>query len=137
LEPEIKQTYDQARRILTVSAMASAVLLRRALQHIIRHRLKIEKKRLFDEIEEAISRDELSKSIKDALHHVREIGAWGAHPIRDEAETLIEVEHDEAVYTIEVVEMLFSDLYVQPARHLAMKERISMKRTGESHPSAK
>jgi len=124
LESEIRSAYDQARAILPLSAMGAAVLARRCLQHLIRQRLGVTKTRLFDEITEAEKRDELSKPTRDALHHVRQIGNWGAHPSVDQAHTIIDVTSEEAEYTLETVEMVFQDLYVAPARIEAMSERL-------------
>ena len=132
LEPEIRQAYDEARAILPLSPMGAAVLARRCLQHVIRTKLDIQKRTLFDEIEEAVKLDNLSKSTRDALHHVRDIGNWGAHPSTDEAETIIDVRPGEAEYTLEALEMVFADLYVAPARAAAMSKRIEDRKSGGS-----
>jgi len=148
--PEIRQAYDEARQVLPLSPMAAAVLARRALQHVLRKELKIARRRLFDEIEEAETREELSQPTRQALHHVREIGNWGAHPIRaetdasqreselliDEAHTVIEVTREEAEYTLEAVEMVFDDVYTAVARVAAMKARIEQRKTGNAGPDA-
>ena len=91
---------------------------------------------LFQEIEGAIAKDDLSKPTKAAIHHVREIGNWGAHPNEDQASVLIEVTEDEARYTLEVVELLFNDLYVTPQKVASMGIAIGQKQTGQEQPQA-
>ncbi|MBK9975389.1 MAG: DUF4145 domain-containing protein [Planctomycetes bacterium] len=108
--------------------MAAAVLARRCIQHLIRIKLAIKKRDLFQEIEEAVKRPELTKPTQDSLHHVREIGNWSAHPSTDQAETIIDVDAADAEYTIDVVELLFVDLYVTPAHAAAMRARIDAKK---------
>ncbi len=128
LDPNFKKVYDQARNVFSLSPMASAVLARRCLQHVIRTQLAITRKTLFDEIAEAVKRDELSKPTRDALDHVRTIGNWGAHPVEDQSSTLIDVTQEEAEYTLNVLELLFNDLYVVPQRTAAMQAKIQAKK---------
>lgn len=130
IEPEIKHAYDEARAVLPLSPMAAAVLARRCLQHVLRERLNIEKSVLFDQIERAVVSEELSKPTRDALHHIRQIGNWAAHPSVDQSNTLIEVTRQEAEYTLEAVEMVFYDVYVATARAVAMGARIEQKKVG-------
>lgn len=137
LENQIKTAYDEARKILELSPQGAAVLARRCLQHVIRAKLGITKRTLFLEIEEAKTRDELSRPTRDAIDHVREIGAWGAHPIAagepleaDEASTIIEVTKEQAEYTMQTLEMLFDDLYVKPTRIASMMKSISDRKSG-------
>ena len=114
-----------------LSPMASAVLARRCLQQVIRTKLEIKKDRLFDEIAEAVKRPELSKPTAAALDHVREIGNWGAHPAQDQASEIVEVSPEEAEYTLGVLELLFEDLYVTPARIASMEARVRAKKKGK------
>jgi hypothetical protein len=108
--------------------MAAAVLARRCLQRVIRAKLRITKKNLFDEIEEAVKREELSKPTRDALDHVRTIGNWAAHPVEDQASTIIDVSAEQAEYTLRVLELLFNDLYVVPEKTAAMNAKLKAKK---------
>lgn len=130
LEKSVKSSYDEARSILALSPMGAAVLARRCLQQIIRTRLGIRKRRLFDEIQEAVGRPEFSQSTREALGHIREIGNWSAHPEVDQSDTVIEVTRPEAEYTLQALELVFEDLYVTPQRTKVMKEKIAGKKVG-------
>jgi hypothetical protein len=130
IEAPIKSAYDEARAVLGISARASAVLARRAIQHVLRAKLNVKHATLFEEIKEAVTRSELTKPTRETLDHVREIGNWGAHPItsKDPAETIIEVSPDDAAYTLQVLELLFGDLYTTPMKIAEMSARIQSKK---------
>jgi len=128
LEPNIRKSYDEARAVLTRSPSAAAVLARRCVQHVIRQKMGIEKNRLVDEIGEAIRQPILTTGTKNALDHVRHIGNIGAHPEADASATIVEVTKEEAAYTLEVLELLFEDLYMTPMKIDAMKVRLATKR---------
>lgn len=129
LEPFIRQSYDEARRVLSMSPMSAAVLARRCVQHVIRAKMGITLKTLFAEIQEAVKSPLLTLPIKQSLDHVRQIGNWGAHPVEnDQAQTLIEVTPEEAEYTLAVLEALFDDLYVAPARAARMGALLKAKK---------
>jgi hypothetical protein len=128
LESPAKNTYAEARRILPFSPMGAAVLCRRCLQHVIRTKFGISKKTLHEEIGEAIKRPELSKNTQGTLDHIRTIGNWGAHPSVDQASTIIEVTPEEADYCLDVLELLFEDLYVRPKTTAAMAAKLKAKK---------
>jgi hypothetical protein len=94
---------------------------------VIREKLGIKKKTLFEEIQEAATREELAKPTRDSLDDVRRIGNWGAHPVEDQANTIIEVTGEEAEYTLEVLELLFNDLYVVPSHIQSMQAKMKAK----------
>jgi hypothetical protein len=134
LDAKIKTVYDEARAVIGLSPRASATLARRCLQQVIRDKLGIKKGRLFDEISETVKRDDLARPTKERLDHVRHIGNWGAHPIEDQSNAIIDVTPEEAAYTLEVLEMLFHDLYVLPAQATSMSEHIQTKKQGLDQP---
>jgi hypothetical protein len=128
MEPHFQSIYDQARNVLDMSPMAAAVLARRCLQHVIRKKLGITKRNLFEEIAEAVTRPDLSMPTRSALDHVREIGNWSAHPVEDQGAAIIDVTQEEAEYTLGVLEMLFHDLYVIPQQIATMQAKIQKKK---------
>lgn len=143
LNAEAKQDYDEARAVMGVSPQAAATLARRCLQYVLTTELEIPNETakgsfrpLIQIIDDARKSDRLSTRVKDALQDIREIGNIGAHPEIDLANTLIRVSEDEALYTIEVLEWLFDELYVHSERSQQMKQRIEeiKKKTGRSKP---
>ncbi len=124
LEDGPRKDYDEARRVLVASPTGAAALTRRCLQHVIRHKLTIQRKTLFDEIQAALADDRLSRFTKNALDHVREIGNLAAHPEVDQAQVVVTVSLAEANYTLDVLELLFTDLYDTPAKVDAMDRMI-------------
>jgi uncharacterized protein DUF4145 len=130
LKDDARLDYDEARLVLPYSAAAAATLARRCLQHVLRSELGIKNGRLFEEIGIAVRSDELTKPTRDALDVVRQIGNWGAHPMNDQSNTLIRVTSEEAEYTIEILEMLFIDLYEQPEKAKAMSKRLELRKKG-------
>lgn len=128
LDHEIRRDYDEARCTIGLSPRAGAVFARRCLQHVIRKKMNITKKQLVDEIEEAELDDRLTMPVRSALHAVRKFGNIGAHPEYDDAMTLIDVEPEEAAYTLEAVELLFRDLYEIPRKADEMTARLQQKK---------
>jgi hypothetical protein len=113
--------YDEACAIVELSPKASATLVRRCLQGMIRDfcgisrsTLALEISALRDTIEQdAAPRGVLSETV-DAIHHVKSIGNIGAHMEKD-INIIVDVDADEAKTLISLVEMLFDEWYV--ARH--------------------
>ena len=88
--------------------------------------------RLKDEIDEALKSNLLTAATKEALHEVRQIGNWAAHPAEDMAGYLIDVTGAEAGFTLDVLELLFQDLYVTPKRLAEMKTAVAERKAGQS-----
>lgn len=124
----IARAYHEARHVLAHSPQAAAVLARRCVQHVIREKLGLKESALFAEIQKALTSDTLSRNTRESLDHVRRIGNLGAHPEFDPGRTLVEVTASEASYTLDVLELLFDDLYFKPAKSAEMKASLSAKR---------
>jgi hypothetical protein len=115
----LRDDYNEACAIRDLSPKASATLIRRCLQGMIRNFCGIpNKKSLYDEIEELGERIENGQAplgvqpdhIK-AIHRVREIGNIGAHMERD-IDLIIDVDPNEAQTLIELAEVLFDEWYL-------------------------
>jgi hypothetical protein len=124
----LAEDFGEAVDVLDVSPKASAALSRRCLQNTIRDILGTKKARLVDEINDLISQNLVSSSVADQLHAVRSIGNFGAHEEKDTSTgTIIDVEPEEASYNLDVLEVLFDEVYVKPARAAAQKAAINAK----------
>ena len=133
-DDDAKRYYDEARKVIDDSPAAAAALSRRVLQHVLRSKMKIRVKggRLKDEIDQALKSNLLTAATKDALDAVRQIGNWAAHPAEDMAGYLIDVTGAEAGFTLDVLELLFQDLYVTPKRLAEMKTAVAERKAGQS-----
>ncbi|MGY4173980.1 DUF4145 domain-containing protein [Bradyrhizobium sp. USDA 4529] len=117
----LRADYAEACAIRDLSPKASATIIRRCLQGMIRDFCGIKKGRLIDEIKELRRRVDEGDAPRgvhhdsvDAIDHVRGIGNIGAHMEKD-INTIIDVDPDEAQRLIELTEMLFEEWY--EARH--------------------
>lgn len=136
----IREDYREACLIRDLSPKASATLIRRCLQGMIRDFAGISKRTLNDEIlalRKALDDGSADRSVThesvDAIDHIRKIGNIGAHMERD-IDLIIDVDPGEAQKLIEIVEMLFDEWYV--ARHsrqlkLAQIRAISEDKEGQ------
>jgi hypothetical protein len=114
-----------------VNANAAAALSRRVLQAILRdpNAANIRgKKDLYSEIDEYLSGNPPSH-IAEHLHTLRDLGNFAAHPLKDvSTDKIVDVDPDEAEWTLDVVASLFDFYYVQPVRAQLRKQRLNQKR---------
>jgi hypothetical protein len=114
----LREDYGEACLIRDLSPKASATLVRRCLQGMIRDFAKISKQTLAKEIDalrNAVEQGSADRAITietvEAIDHVRSIGNIGAHMEKD-IDLIVPVEPIEAQALIELVEMLFEEWYV-------------------------
>ena len=129
IPPEVPDPYrkdfSEACAVLADSANASAALSRRCLQAILANELGAKKRDLYDQIEEVIASGKLPSYIEDGLHDVRNIGKFGAHPIKSTSSgTIVDVEPGEAESNLDVLESLFDFCFV--ARAAAAKRKAAL-----------
>jgi len=114
----LRADYYEACSIRDLSPKASATLIRRCLQGMIRDFCKISRKRLIDEImdlRKAVDSGQAPRGVQadslDAIDHFRGIGNIGAHMEAD-INLIVDVDANEAQVLIELVELLFDEWYV-------------------------
>jgi len=118
IPPELADDYEQACDVLDFSPAASAALARRCLQGLIHEHFKIKGKRLYDEIKEVAGLKTLPPYLAKGLDRVREIGNLASHPTHDaELGVIVNVEREEAEWTLEILESLFKHCYVDPKEY--------------------
>lgn len=131
----IAEDYREAVLVLPYSPKASAALSRRCLQNLL-HEHGIKKGSLADEIEVALAR--LPPYLANDLDAVRSVGNIAAHPMTSGTTGLIVgVEPGEAEWTIEVLEMLFAELYVRPEESKARRDALNKKLSDAGKPTMK
>jgi len=105
----IRSDIIEACKIRILSPKASATLIRRALQGMIRDYWKIVDKTLNKEIEGI--KDKIDPMTWDAIDSVRKLGNIGAHMEKD-VDVIIDIEPDEAEILIQLSLDLIHDWYV-------------------------
>jgi Domain of unknown function (DUF4145) len=110
--------YEEACAIRDLSPKASATIIRRCIQGIIRDFCGITKSRLIDEIKELRRRVDVGEApagvqidTVDAIDHVRQIGNIGAH-METDINVIVDVDPGEAQALIDLTELLFEEWYV-------------------------
>jgi len=127
--PQYQKDFSEACAVLGVSANASAALSRRCLQAILANELGAKKRDLYDQIEEVIASGKLPTYVEEGLHDIRNIGKFGAHPIKSTSTgTIVDVEPGEAESNLDVLESLFDHCFVAKAaaakRKLALEQKL-------------
>jgi len=105
----IRDDYDEACTIISLSPKASATLSRRALQGMIRDFWGISKNRLYDEINAL--EDTIAPDVWSAIDAVRSVGNIGAHMEKD-INVIIDVDENEAELLIGLLELLAKEWYI-------------------------
>lgn len=124
----IGEDHTEACLVLADSPKASAALSRRCLQNVLREARGVKHGNLYDEIEEAIKSGSLPSHISEALHAVRAIGNFAAHPTKSQTTgEIVPVEVGEAEWNLDVLETLFDFCYVQPAKLAEKKAALDTK----------
>jgi len=130
--------YKEACLILSFSPKASAALSRRCLQNVLREKANIKNSNLSKEIQEVIDRKLLPSYLLDDIDAVRNIGNFGAHPIKSTSTgEIVEVETGEAEWLLEVLELLFDFYFVQPEKSKKKREALNIKLDDAGKPSMK
>ncbi|SRR5947208_6813490 len=132
------EDYKEACLVLADSAKASAALSRRCLQLLLRDEAKVKHQDLFKEIQELLDRGTLPSHIADSVDAVRNIGNFGAHPIKSQSTgEIVPVEPGEAEWNLDVLESLFDFYFVSPARTKARKDALNKKLSDAGKPPLK
>ncbi len=122
--------YNEAVLVLTDSPKASAALSRRCLQSMIQNVLKIKKANLNQEIDEVIKLGRLSSDLLESIDAVRTIGNFAAHEIKSTSSgEIVEVEPHEADWNLDVLEMMFDELFVRPQTIQKKRAELNAKLT--------
>lgn len=120
--------YREASLVLTDSEKASAALSRRCLQSLLRDHAKVNHGNLASEIQEVLDSGKLPSHIAKDLDSVRNIGNFGAHPIKStRTGEIVDVESGEAEWLLRTLEALFDFYFVQPAESARRRNELNAK----------
>ncbi len=122
----IRKDYEEAACIASLSPKASAALIRRALQGMIKHKWpELKDKKLMDQIN--LLDEKVPIHQKNALHGIRKIGNVGAHMhdpgVIANQDSPITV--DDVDKLIKLLEYLIKSWYVDEAEAIALMEGVS------------
>jgi hypothetical protein len=125
---EFADDYNEACLILDLSPKASAALGRRCLQHVLREKGEVTHGKLFNEIEEILSRKILPSNITESLHATRVIGNIAAHATDNvNSGDVMPVEVGEAEWILDTLEGLFDYYFISPAKTAQRKDAYNKK----------
>lgn len=125
--PQQIQIYREAAAILDESPSASAVLSRRVLADLLKKYAKREEFKLADRIDKFNEDTSHPSGLRDNLHHFREISDFSAHTQEDDQANIVDIDHDEAEWTLDLVDRLFDYFIVTPARDKEMRAKMDKK----------
>lgn len=129
--------YNDAAKVLNISAQASAALSRRCLQHLLANSGLSKNSNLDRAISEAIDKG-VPTHIADQLDAVRTIGNFAAHAQKSvNTGEILPVEPHEAEWTLDVLDMLFDHCYVLPAKIAAKRAALDAKLAEAGKPPLK
>jgi hypothetical protein len=130
--------YTEACLVLPDSEKASAALSRRCLQHLLREEAGVKKDDLAKEIQQVRDAKQLPGHLAEDLDAVRIIGNFAAHPIKStHTGEIVEVEPNEAEWSLNVLEGLFDFYFVQPARAKTRRDALNQKLQAAGKPPMK
>ncbi len=105
----IRQDYEEACAIVSLSPKASSTLSRRCLQGMIRDFWGIEKKNLYDEI--SALKDQIPADLWSSIDALRQLGNIGAHMEKD-TNVIVDIDPNEANSLIQLIELLVKEWYI-------------------------
>lgn len=127
---DMQRDYNEAGAILDHSHRMSAVLARKIVGDLLKRYAGRDEKRLTSQIEHYIAQPGVPGWLSSGLHHVREAADMAAHTQEEDgAEELIviDIDSEEAEWTLDFVERMFDHFIIAPAKDEAIKSRIEAK----------
>lgn len=126
----IRQDYEEACSIVSLSPKASATLSRRCLQGMIRDFWNIKEKNLYDEI--SALKNQIPADLWSSIDALRQLGNIGAHMEKD-TNVIVDIDPDEANSLIKLIELLMKEWYInREERKKLFSSIISTNQTKQS-----
>ena len=131
VDPNVPDAYRrdflEAAAILDASPRMSAVLSRRILADLLEQYAGRTEFKLGSKLNKFSKDKGYSTDIRENARSLNEIADFGAHTQKGDQAEIIDVDHDEAEWTLDFVERLFDLFIVTPERDRAMRARIGNK----------
>jgi hypothetical protein len=127
-----RRDYEEAAALLDISHRMSAVLARRIMGDLLKRYAGKDQKRLTAQIDAFTEEPGHPSSLTGNLHHFREVGDFGAHTQEDQETeagepVVIDVDREEAEWTLDLVDRLFDYFIVQPAKDERIRRQVDEK----------
>jgi hypothetical protein len=137
----IKDDYEEACAVLSISEKASAALARRCLQAILREQ-DYPQRDLAKQIDAVLNETDPTKAIPTGLRTtidaIRNFGNFSAHPVTDQTTLqIVDVEPEEAEWCLEILEEMFDHYYVKPAQAVLRKAALNQKLAATGKPPSR
>jgi hypothetical protein len=120
---EIRKDYVEAAALLDVSPKMSAVLSRKIVFDLLESYAGVSEYTLKGSLDKFIADTTHPQRVRDNLQHLREIGDFGAHTKRDGVGQIIDVSHEDAEWTLDLIDRLFDYFIVDPERDRQMQAK--------------
>jgi hypothetical protein len=128
LKEPLRTDYIEASSILVISPRMSSVLSRSIVADLLKQHAGREEYNLASRIDAFLDDKNYPERIKENLHYLREIADFSAHTQKDQnTGKIIEVDREEAEWTLDVVDGLFDYFIVQPAKDLERRTKFEAK----------
>lgn len=135
LPTSYRDDVDEAAKVLPISPKACAALSRRCLQKLLRDKGGVKPGDLSAEIDEVLPK--LPEDLATQVDAIRHFGNFAAHPNKSTATgEIIDVEPDEAEWTLDVLESMLNFYFVEPEARKARLGKLDAK-LKEFTPNAK
>lgn len=132
----IADDYNEACLVLPFSGNASAALARRCLQSILTNYAETTSKNLSSQIDEVLN--SLPTHISENLDSIRQVGNFAAHEQKStQTGSILDVEPNEAEWTLDILESLFDFYFVGPAKAKEKREALNKKLEEAGKPAIK
>ena len=137
----LRNDYDEAQAVLSISAKACAALSRRVLQAVLTEQ-GYNSRNLVNQIHAVLNEQDARRALPTALHTtvdaIRNFGNFSAHPITDQNTLeVIDVDEQEAEWCLQIVAGLFDHYYVKTADAERRKAQLNEKLKAAGKPASK
>jgi hypothetical protein len=123
LVPEPFRTdYLEANAILDLSPRMSAVLARSILADLLERYVGLNDFNLNDRVDKFRADKTHPSTLRENVHHFREIANFGAHTQKNDQDQIISVNRDGAAWMLDFLDRLFDYLIMSPAKDQKMRE---------------
>lgn len=112
----VKEYYNEARNIFNMSYRGALVLLRIALQELMKE-LGYESKYLHKNINKILNDDDIEEQVKDAVNIIRNYGNDSAHP-----DIEIHGDKDTTIFLFNLMNYIVEDRIIRPSKMEKLKE---------------